>query len=350
MTASRALRGLASVKSATRDRVMEAAKSLGAEEQSSMLFHRRAAGGKGSDHRLKILIPRFREHKTKPAKELSDRFSSALAETLEQNGGQLEHLLCQNLEQLIRHYQKGRFHALVIRDTLPTSWFQKLSRVATLISAVSNDYIPGCDCVLLNESRAATTILQQLVKRGHERVAWFGINDTNYIKMLEEIDPLRDSLGQIHVVRYAAWNTVVSMGPETKKHRTLYLTRDHDKDSLEAVVQSGMEKLFQKTPQPTAIVVPTEIVAVTLIKLLQERGIDVPQDCSVVSYGRTSISRRHRPTLAGIRTNFDELARTVPELITRRRADPKARPISVALEADFERGSSLGTAPEQQSK
>lgn len=344
MTASRALRGVGSVRPETRKRVIEAAADLDGSSNNRVLFHKRVAAGKASDHRLKLLIPQFRIHKTLPAKELNDRFSNALENVLEQSSGTLVRTYFSKFDDLLDTVQNKRFHAVIIRDSLPSKWFQALNKVGIVISAVSNDFIPGCDCVLLNESRAATTIYNELVKRKHEHVAWFGINDSNYIKILENVDHLRDSLGQIHVVRYAAWNSIASMGPSTRHHTTLYLDRDHDKDSLEKIIAQGVDRLLKRKKRPTAIVTPTEIMAVTLIKILNERGLSVPGDCSVVCYGRTSISKNHRPTLAGIRTNFDEMAQTVPELVSRRLADPNARPISVALEADFESGNSLAKA------
>lgn len=342
MTASRVLRGIGSVKPSTRQNVIEAASHLDDGRNSRVLFHKKVAGGKAGDHRLRLLLPYFRVHRTEPAKELSDRFINVLAEDLQRTGGTLVLSLCSGIEDVIAQFERGRFHGIVIRDSLPSAWFRRLVKITNVVSAVSNDFIPGCDCVFINESRAATEIFHQLSKRCHERVAWFGINDFNYIKQLEKIDPLRDTLGQIHVVRYAAWNSIASMGPTTELHRTLYLTRDHDRQSIEEVVAQGVECLFDNGEPPTAVVTPTEIMATNLIHILRQRGLDVPADCSVISYGRTKASLAHRPTLAGIRTNFDDLARVVPELIVRRLADPQARPLSISLEADFEMGTSLG--------
>lgn len=342
MTASRVLRGSGSVKESTRERVLAAVRRLGGLEVAVGPLAKGLGRGLGSEQRLRVFFPHFRKPRTEPARELSFRFTDALRTVIEDSGGALVEEFCQSLEDICAVIEKSRFHAVVIRDSLPTPWFRELAKMTNVISAVANDFIPGCDCVFLNESRAATTIFQELNRLGHRRVVWFGINDYNYIKPLENVDPLRDSLGQVHVVRYGAWNSIASMGPSTELHRTLYLTRDHDRQSLDEVVGEGVKLVFGRNEAlPTAIVTATEIMAVHLIKQLQIHGVKVPEDCSVVTYGRTSISQRHSPTLAGVRSNFDELALAVPELISRRLANPNARPISLALESDFEPGTSL---------
>lgn len=65
---------------------------------------------------------------------------------------------------------------------------------------------------------------------------------------------------------------------------------------------TGGEYFLQLPRRPTAIICFNDMMAIGLIKALQEAGLDVPRECSVVGFDNISISAYSNPSL----TTFDQ--------------------------------------------
>ena len=120
---------------------------------------------------------------------------------------------------------------------------------------------------------------------------------------------------------------------------------DHFAAQGDGAVEQGLERILALDPRPTAIVCSCDPVALSLLGLLAARGLRVPKDMSVVSFGGSDEVKAARPSVTALEMPMHTIGRVIPELIERRMADPKAAPISVQFEATLFVGGSVSTPP-----
>lgn len=83
-------------------------------------------------------------------------------------------------------------------------------------------------------------------------------------------------------------------------------------------LESGFEvakKIFELEDKPTAIVSSGDLMAIGLIKGLQEQGIKVPEDISVIGYDGFEIGKYMNPPLTTIKQDFLRMANRTVELL-----------------------------------
>lgn len=352
MTVSRALRGLGSVRAETRRKVLNMAATLGYNGRRGVVIPRRSS----TDHRLEVLLPMFGHLTGARKSELQQRFYDGLNQRLSDNGGRVTVVECTGLADLLQAVKDHRPRGVVIRQSVRRDWLRSVEVFCPVISCIPDDFLLGVDCVYMNENRAATMALSKLWEKGHRQIAWFGIRDVEEPNSsmtagawMEMESPCIRDLSGVHDMRYAAWTYIANRFPDHPM-KLLFLNRNHQWQSIPDVIKEGVDRLLTEVPDLTAIVMPTDITAYHLVNELQSRSIKVPEDISVVSYGGTSEITKCSPQLSAIRMPFDEVGRTVPELLERRLAHPEAWTISVALEPTFLEGGTISPAPLRQRK
>ncbi|MFG0249608.1 MAG: LacI family DNA-binding transcriptional regulator [Phycisphaeraceae bacterium JB051] len=347
MTASRVLRGMGRVNPQTREKVVEIAQRLGYRKLSN--------GQAGSDLHLRVMMGEGKIHiKDRSTNHpvhgnLHYQLAGELQQQLEQSGGKLLMTELQSLEQIVADVQKHKPHGLVLRQPIPTDWLDVLREMLPIVYAVSYDHQSGVDSLYTNEHRSAAMIYKKLTDMGHREIGWFGIVDrhsaTHEWGEMFESNCLVDRLCcSIHAVRYAAWANLAYCQVSRFKQPMILVERDWRIQSLQDVVRDAVDQFLQLRPQPTAIVTPADEIGLTMIDILKQRGLKVPDDVSIVSYGGSLNSEDNIPRLASVVLPMSAIGKAIPELIRRRLADPKALPVSMQLETDFIEGSTLGPA------
>ncbi len=347
MTASRVLRGMGRVNPQTREKVVEIAQRLG--------YRKLANGQAGSDLHLRVMIGEDKIHikdqtTCHPVKgNLHHQLAGELQKQLEVTGGKLMMTELESLDQIVSDVQKNKPHGLVLRQPIPTDWLDVLREMLPIVYAVSYDHQSGVDSVYTNEHRSAAMIYNKLTGLGHREIGWFGIVDrhsaTHQWGEMFESNCLVDRLCcSIHAVRYAAWANLAYCQVSRFKQPMILVERDWRIQSLDDVVRDAVDQFLQLRPQPTAIVTPADEIGLTMIDLLKQRGLKVPEDVSVISYGGTFNQQNNIPEIASVVLPMAAIGKAIPELIRRRLADPKALPVSMQLETDFLDGRSLGPA------
>ena len=322
--------------------MLEGAAALGYNRISGVVFPRSGS----SNHRLKLLLPIFGGLERMEKSELYQRFYRGLSERLCESGGSVVVVECAGLPDLLQAVRDHQPRGVVMRQILQRDWLRAVEMLCPVVSSIADDFLLGFDCVYMNENRAATLALTKLWEQGHRRIAWFGIRDIEapsspaaQLWMGADTFHLRD-LSDVHEIRYSIWSYLVNRfaaSPMTM----LLLERNHVSQPMEVVIREGADQLLADQRGFTAIITASEIMGYYLVKELQSRGLRVPGDFSVLTYGDTSYATKGSPHLCAIRVPLDEVGRSIPELIERRLAHPKARPISIALEPVFVEGASV---------
>ena len=352
MTASRVLRGMGRVNPQTREKVVEIAQKLGYRKLSNgQVMH---SGKAGADMHLRIMLGKGRVHiddttaQYASKGDLHGQLTGELEKQLAQTGGKLVNVPLESLDQIVADIQKHKPHGLVLRQPIPTDWLDVLRDKLPIIYAVSYDHQSGVDSIYTNEHRSAAMVYKTLSDLGHREIGWFGIVDRHsstheWAEMFESSCLVDRLCCSIHAVRYAAWANLAHCQINSFKQPMILLERDWRMQSLDDVVRDAVDQFLQLRPQPTAIVTPADVIGLTLIGMLKERGVSVPGDISVVSYGGTLLTDKGKKCeIASVALPMAAIGQTIPELIRRRLADPNALPVSMQLETEFIDGLSLG--------
>lgn len=353
MTASRVLRGMGRVNPQTREKVVEIAQQLGYRKLSTGQVMQ--AGKVGSDMHLRVMLGCGRVHVVDETAhyatkgDLHSQLAGELDRQLSETGGKLISIPLETLDQVVADIQKHKPHGLVLRQPIPTDWLDVLRDMLPIIYAVSYDHQSGVDSIYTNEHRSAAMIYKKLSDLGHREIGWFGIVDRHsaaheWAEMFESSCLVDRLCCSIHAVRYAAWANLAYCQINSFKQPLILMERDWRMQSLDDVVRDAVDQFLQLRPQPTAIVTPADEIGLNVIEALEHRGLSVPEDMSVISYGGTLISKGDQPELASVVLPMAAIGRTIPELIRRRLADPNALPVSMQLETELIDGRSLASS------
>lgn len=346
MTVSRALRGVARIDPQTRQRIRDVAERLGYQRIEGVMLPpavRSNAGGQV----LRLLLPTvIRRIGAEGGSWFLDRMVRAVRERLEGAGGRLveQHFL--DIDELITEYRRGRFHGIVLRQPLPHVWIEKLAKVAPVVYAVEFDHQMGVDSVYSNEHRSAAMVLDYLSARGHREIAWLGILDRHapfqvIFDALDASSAVDRQAFSVHGARHAAWANIAYCQLGGKSQQLVLVDRDWNHQTIDDAVEEGLDRILALTPKVTAIVCSCDPVALSLLTLLERRGLRVPDDLSIVSYGAAPEARAATPSLTSVEMPMEIIGRVIPELIERRLADPNAVPISVQFQTSLYEGGSV---------
>lgn len=346
MTVSRALRGVSRINPETRRRVRAAAQRLGYQPISGVMFTPSVRGGKG-DHSLRILLPTVvRRIGAEGGSWWLDRMTGAMRIRVGLSNGRLVEQHFEDIDGLLLECERSRCHGVVLRQPLPQKWVERLLKMTAVVYAVEFDHQLGVDSVYSNEHRSAATVLDYLRQRGHNHIAWLGILDrySPYQVIFDALDETSMSDRQaftVHGARHAAWANIVYCQLSKEQQRLVLVERDWRTQDLDGIVERGRELILAMRPRPTAVVCSCDPVALSLLKLLKARGVDVPGDMSLLSYGGSEELRTVAPSITSVEMPMETIGRVIPELIERRLADPQAVPISVQFETTLREGASV---------
>jgi LacI family transcriptional regulator len=348
MTVSRALRGVTRSNPETRQLVRETAKRLGYQPFTGVMLPPTVRSGKGN-HTLRVLLPTV-SHRigAEGGAWWLDRMVAAMRERMEMSNGRLveQHFPC--VDSLIEEYRRGRYHGIVLRQPLPHAWVERLLKVGPVIYAVEFDHQMNVDSVYSNEHRSAAVLLDHLSQRNHKQIAWFGILDRHapYQVVFDAIDEssvVDRQAFSTHGARHAAWANIAHCQLVGQTQPLVLVERDWNHQGLDEAVVQGLDRILVISPKVTAIVCSSDPVALSMVKQLRQRGLDVPRDMSVVTYGASDDVKLAQPAITSLEMPMETIGRVIPELIERRLADPTAVPISVQFQTTLFEGDSVAT-------
>jgi LacI family transcriptional regulator len=169
----------------------------------------------------------------------------------------------------------------------------------------------------------ATLVMEHLVDLGHRRIAYLGKPS------------LKSSQDRLN-----GYSSIL------QKYRLPYdesLVLITDTSSVESG-HAYTAKLLDVEPPPTAIFLANDVMAIGAFKAIQERGLRVPQDVSVVGYDDIPFAQYLNPPLTTVRQPmFDKGAQAARLLIES--LETKDTPQSVILDVTLIVRKSTGPAP-----
>ncbi|MEK3989198.1 LacI family DNA-binding transcriptional regulator [Robertmurraya sp. FSL R5-0851] len=150
--------------------------------------------------------------------------------------------------------------------------------------------------------RATKEVTEYLIQLGHDHIAFVGGN-LNLVVTVERL------LGYEKALREAG----ISLNDE-------YIV--HEEFLREGGQEAVRELLSLKVP-PTALVVADDLMALGVLNTLDELGIKVPEDISIISFNNVLVSEMSRPPLTSVDINIFDLGFEAARSLIQKIENPK---------------------------
>ncbi|MCC2594686.1 LacI family transcriptional regulator [Tessaracoccus sp. OS52] len=155
---------------------------------------------------------------------------------------------------------------------------------------VARTQLPGLPAIYAESEQSATRLTRHLVELGRTRFAFVG-----------PVDP-----GSDIAARYRGFSAALGeAGLETPSNISVELDEDNGRRLARRLVDDGLVH--------DALVCGNDEIAVAIVYELQELGVDVPADISVVGWDDIRVSRYLRPGLTTVRQPVAQLGATAAE-------------------------------------
>lgn len=167
---------------------------------------------------------------------------------------------------------------------------------------------PGIPSINIDDRLGAQSAAQHIVDLGHRRVAIVTSGYGGEFGLLD--DPLTAVVANTERQRVFGWiEPLDAAGIEPVVHR------QHHGDPDE-IGYTAAQELLARSERPTAILCFSDAMARGVIRGIQDAGLDVPSDVSVVGFDDNPVARRIRPALTTVRQDVGAKGRAAAAALT----------------------------------
>ncbi|RUS47968.1 LacI family DNA-binding transcriptional regulator [Cohnella sp. AR92] len=206
----------------------------------------------------------------------------------------------QRLYSYLNNFEERQVDGILLTsEPISSDYHKELKRLrmpVVLVSTHSIEYeLPS---VRINDEQAAYDAVAYLIQSGHRSIGWIGFD------LSDSIAGLTRYQGYIRAHRQAGLPIL---------QENIRLLRLWSDDSLDAA-----HALFLQNPSLTAVFTASDELAIGLLCYLNERGIQVPEQVSVIGFDNIRMSRFTIPKLTTIAQPMYEIGyRSVEKLHAR---------------------------------
>lgn len=213
----------------------------------------------------------------------------------------------EKIEMLLEHRVAGVLMLQFSGDRPALARLRSTGTAAVIVSQWESD----ADCVAIDERRGADQAVTHLVELGHRRIAYFSS---------EFVEPQTERARQAGYGR-ALRRGGIELDPSlvVRLGHPAYLRSD---DGLRAAIS----EILTLADPATAVFASNDLLAVDVLETVEELGLAVPGDVSVVGFDDIRIAGLARISLTTITQPADDLARIAIQLLLRRVEDSSSPP------------------------
>ncbi|CEG29353.1 LacI family DNA-binding transcriptional regulator [Bacillus sp. B-jedd] len=157
-------------------------------------------------------------------------------------------------------------------------------------------YIQGLTNVIFDDYQASKDLVQLFIRRGHERIAFIGVSETDRAVGLERKKGYLDAMRENSLPIEDSWI------------QTGVFNTESGYEGMKAILDTSTKK-------PTGVVAVTDRLAIGAMQYLKEAGLGIPDDMSVAGMGGSELSRYMAPSLTTIDFSFEEAGREAAGLM-----------------------------------
>lgn len=295
---SRALNGTqsaAQVNEQTRQRILQAAKELG--------YHKISASLRPNENVAEKRIGLFLHHvKDKYQDPYFSEIIYGIESELLDHGGVLD-FTC----EVNDIFDPGVFSGMNMHNLgviclgqVKPEFLRELARRVPLVFSVGGLPLPELDCVTVDFRGAAQQAVQYLIGLGHRKIAFIGGSSSVGMPYDQE-------------ERFIGYRMAL-------ESNGLPAVREWIQDGGFNLAQSyeAMIRILQAKERPTALFAASDKMAYGAYKAIQEYGLSIPGDISVVSFDDIEMSEFVNPSLTTFRVYKEEMGRIAVKLLMQR--------------------------------
>ena len=294
-TVSNVMRGADGVADATRERVLAAASAVGyrpnALARNLVRRHTTTVGIVVGD----LANPIFSEL----AKLAEQRLAAVGLATMICNTDGHPRNEQEKVEMLLEHRVAG---VLMLQFSGERSTLARLRTAGTAVVVVSQ-WEGDADCVVLDEQRGAELAVEHLLSLGHRRIAYLSSELVEQSTDNARLDGYERSLRRAGVDADPA--LVARLG------HPAYLRSD-------VSLRTTIRDLLRLEEPVTAVFASNDLLAVDVLETVEELGLSVPRDVSVVGFDDIQVAGLARISLTTVAQPCEDLARIGIELLLER--------------------------------
>lgn len=202
----------------------------------------------------------------------------------------------EKLEILLEHRVAG---VLMLQFSGERSALARLRAAGTSVVIVSQ-WEEDADCAVVDERRGAELAVTHLLGLGHRRIAYLSSNLVELQTESARLAGYRSALRRAGVEHDPA--LVVRLG------HPAYLRSD---DGLRTAIRG----LLALTEPATAVFASNDLLAVDVLETVEELGLEVPGDVSIVGFDDIQVAGLKRVSLTTVAQPCEDLARIGIELL-----------------------------------
>ena len=322
---------LAGVSAATVSRVLNCDETLNVQEETKKKVFEAA---EHLEYHMKEKKKRKRKLKLgvicsySPEEEFEDPFylavRIAIEKEMEENGFKRIHL---NIEDSMEHF--ALVDGIICLGTFSRTTVQKIDRTQKphiYVDAVGNRNTG--DSIVTDIRHSVIQVMEYLWAQGHRRIGFVGGNDLDsdgrqildsrlptYRRFLEDKDALREAY--------------IKIGGYTSKHGYRL-----------------MKELLKEIKRPTAIFAANDSLAVGCYRAIQENGLQIPGDISVVGFNDISVAKYLAPPLTTVHIHMNFMGHRAVQMLAELIQQERRINIHVSVPTELIIRESVGRAEE----
>jgi LacI family transcriptional regulator len=199
------------------------------------------------------------------------------------------------------------FGAVITVGVMCESVYQKIKSInPNLIIVDDYEGIDSADLVLTDFYKRVKDSLEELDKAGHKNITYIGGKRV----VIDEFGERHEAGRDTREVSYYEWMMT--------KGYSEYINVLVGKWNSEGGLALTRELLNSDKPLPTAILVGSDPMAMGVYRGLQESGIKIPEQVSIISFDDVEMAKFLTPTLSSVRSETLEMGKTAIRLAKER--------------------------------
>jgi DNA-binding LacI/PurR family transcriptional regulator len=196
------------------------------------------------------------------------------------------------------------------------------------VAVASHRQLAGVTNIVLDHGRAVSAALEHLVQLGHKRIAF--IKGPAYSA---------DTESRWQAICGASQRLGIEMDPD------LIVNIAGVEDASPQFGYPYTKELLSRKKPFTALFAYNDLAALGAIRALQEQGLRIPQDVSVVGFDDIHGAGFHTPSLTTVRQPLQKMGQIAAETLLQRIEGVEGLPSEIAVEAALIVRESSGPAP-----
>lgn len=174
------------------------------------------------------------------------------------------------------------------------------------------------------ENRVPTAeLVAHLAGQGHQRILLIA-GDTRVPTLRERLEAFREAVADAGL---PTGGQVTITAPEL------------------AVIEAQIEDALEGSDRPTAVIACSTVLAASALRIIQRRGLRMPEDIAFAAFDGFAYSDLFEPHLTTVRHPAFEVGVTAAELLAQRIDDKAAEPSTIRISPVIEYRASSGSAP-----